>query len=196
MKNQCFVLLSRSSLAPFGQHSQLHFVLQGVVQWGLTDKQMQGHRDQLSSPTRIITIWKAKCIKTALIFLANTTWEAGHVPASRKALFWRNGDVKPSRAPRTSVSPAPRLPTYSATSEPLLLRCVTNSIQALQLLLEMTWKTPACSRKRRQRSKALDWSYNDSLCIIAYSLAAANSSPWPFHRSTLWLVSNTVCVVG
>lgn len=109
MKNQCFVLLSRSSLAPFGQHSQLHFVLHGAVQRGLTDKQMQGHRDQLSSPTRIITIWKAKCIKTALIFLVNTTWEAGHVPASRKALFWRNGDVKPSRAPRTSVSPAPRL---------------------------------------------------------------------------------------
>lgn len=66
MKNEYFVLLSHSSFAPFGQHSQLHFALQGVVQRGRSDKQMQGHRDQLSSPTRLIPTWKAKCIKMHL----------------------------------------------------------------------------------------------------------------------------------
>lgn len=87
MNNGIFVLLSSGSFAPFSQCSQLHFELQGAVQPGHSDKEKQGHHDQLSSPTRIITIWKAKCIKNVLIFLVNATSEAGHITASRKALL-------------------------------------------------------------------------------------------------------------
>ena len=150
MNNDFSVLLSSSSSAPFGQCSQLHFELQGAIQPGLSDKQKQSHHDQLSSPATISTIWKAKCIKIRAYFLGKCSFRGWSHYCFQEGSFWTL-TWSPAALPEP---PFHLFPFHTPT--PLLLHVITNLTQTLYQLLERTWKAPACSRRRRQRSKAFD----------------------------------------